>query len=294
MPKAKTASKSKPTRKTFHKHVAEEPVTPNQESTPQTTPPAEEKVIQPEPEPEPEPQSEPEIVSTDPQPQPVDEISTPTVSEITPPETVDSTPEIVETISPSTIDVNPPITENTTSDSSAPKLTPEPEEPQNPEPLTPAPIMSEDEGKSKKPIIVTAIIVVILISIVALYFFYTKQKTTSQKSQSTPITQTSESSPKPSPQALNRADWTLEILNGSSKKGAAAALADKLTAKGYQVIKTGNNPEDFATSQVYFSDSTKDQADLFLEDIKEELPNPTNAGTLTDSTASARIIIGAE
>lgn len=273
MPKAKTAHKSKPAKKTFHKHVAEKPVTPTGESASQTTPPNDEKVIQPEA------QSESQPEPTEPTSQPVNENTATVASEITSPDTEIKVPEIAETVSANTTE---------------PTLTPAPEDPENPETLTPSPIMDENDSKSKKPLIFI-IIVVILIVIAGLYSLYNKKlKTESAKTQPTPTAQTLEPSPEPSPQELNRADWTLEVLNGSSKKGAAAVLADKLIAKGYQVIKTGNNPEDLETSQVFFTDSMQNQADLFLEDIKEDLENPTNAGNLDDSTASARIIIGAQ
>lgn len=288
MPKAKTTNKSKPAKKTFHKHVAEAPVASNKESTPQTTPPADEKVIQPE-----------EVTPVNPQPnqdKPTDtqpeqsEEDSPISAEITPPTNETTTPKIPESITPPIEDTNPPIMENISPDSG--ESTPAPEESQQ---LSPSLIMDENESKSKKPLIIVVIFVVILIILGSLYFLYTKKlKTDSAKASPTPISQTSEASPSPSTQILNKADWTLEILNGSTKKGAAAELSQKLTEKGYQIINTGNAPEDVTVSQVFFSDSKKDQADLFLEDIKDELLNPTNAGSLQDSTASARIIIGAE
>lgn len=289
MPKATTNDKSKPAKKTihktFHKHVAEEPVTPTQESDSQTSQPTSETEVQPEAQPE------EDAIPADSQPQQTVEDTAPATTEVTPEETENATPEVTESITPTAEDTNLSATENTSVDNNESKSDSAPEEPQQP---TPSPIMDENEGKSKKPLIFIVIIAVILVALGSLYYLYTKKlKTESVKSSPTPISQTAQS-PAPLTQTLNKADWTLEVLNGSSKKGAAAELAQKLTAKGYQVIKTANNPEDFATSQVFFSDKTKDQADLFLEDIKDELPNPNNAGVLKDSTASARIIIGAE
>ena len=276
MPKAKITQKSKPTKKTaprsFHKHVAEESITTSPEPTSQTTQPESEAVIAPIIQPEPETETAP--APDNPQPQPQEEKEIPITAAITPPKEDVSVPSVADDTP--TIDTIEPIT-------------PTPQEPQQ---LAPSPIMDENEGKSKKPLIIVVIIVVMAVAIISGYFLYTKKlKTENVKPQPTPISQTSQS-PDPSPKAITRTDWILEVLNGSTKKGAAAVLAQKLTEKGYQVIKTGNAPEDVATSQVFFADSTKDQADLFLEDIKEELLNPTNAGNLEDSTASARIIIG--
>lgn len=288
MAKANTKHKSKQPKKTahktFHKHSAEEPVTPSQESVSQTVQPVGETAIPPVIQPDPEP--EPEAAPSSPQPEPIEENVAPAPT-TTPPPAADTTPSAVND-APTTGDTN-----NTSVDTNNPSPTMTPEEQRRAEPQSTSPIIDQEEGKSKKPIIAIAIIVIILIAVASGYFLYSKKlKFTSQKPQQTAVTQT------PSPQAIvqtiNKADWSLEILNGSTKTGAASALAEKLTAKGYQIIKIGNNPENSATSQVFFSDSKKDQAGLFLEDIKDGLPNPTNAGSLKDSTASARIIIGEE
>lgn len=290
MAKAKTTRKSKPAKKTahkiFHKHAAEEPVTPSPESAPQTIQAVSKTVIPPVIQSEPKPV--PEVAPTSPQPQQPTEESIAPAPVITPPSPADTTPSVVND-TPITGD-----TENTAVDTNKPSQTMTPEEQRKAEPQLTSPINDQEESKSKKPIIIVAIII-ILIALASSYFLYSKKlKSASQKPQSQPANQTTQSSPEPSPQTLNKADWTLEILNGSTKKGAAAALAEKLSAKGYQVIKTGNAEEDIATSEVFFANSIKNQTDLFLEDIKEDLPNPTNTGTLNDSTASARIIIGEE
>lgn len=288
MSKAKTKSKSKPAKKpvhkTFHKQAAPA-VTPPviQETIPQTTQPANETVITPKI--QPDPVTEP----TNPQPQQTEENATPLAPVITPSQTDTSAPEIVDE-TPTT-----PDTKSTYTDTTVPTLTPAPEEPENPAPPAESLLEDPNESKTKKPLIFALIIIVLITASISAYYLYVKKiKTASDKPQSTPTTQTTESQQVASPQVLNKADWTLEILNGSAKKGAAAALADKLTAKGYQVITTGNAPQDVAVSQVFFADSVNGQAELFLTDIKDELPNPTNAGSLNDSTASARIIIGAE
>lgn len=293
MAKANTKHKPKPAKNTahntFHKHPTEKPATPSLESAAQTVQPASETVIPPVIQPEPEPeQPESEATPTSPQPQPIEENVAP-ASTTTPPLAADTTPTAVSD-APTTGDTN-----NTSVDTNNPLPVVTPEEQRRAEPQSTSPINNQEESKSKKPVIAIAIIVIILIAVASGYFLYSKKlKSTSQNPQQTAATQTSQASPQATVQTINKADWTLEILNGSTKTGAASALAEKLTAKGYQIIKIGNNPENSATSRVFFSDQMKDQADLFLEDIKDELPNPTNAGNLKDSTASTRIIIGEE
>lgn len=283
---AKIANKSTPAKKavhkTFHKHVAEDPATPSLEPASQTIQPASETIIQPVIQPE------PIATPASPQTQPIEENIAP-ASVTTPPAAVDATPNVING-APTTDD-----TKSATAVLGEPTPTPAPGEQTIPEPQSTLPINNVEESKFKKPIILIAIIAIILLALASGYFLYSKKLTSAgQKPQPAPLSQTSQASPEASKQTLNQADWTLEILNGSTRKGAAAAFAEKLTAKGYQVIKTGNAPEDAATSQVFFADSKKDQADLFLEDIADELPNPTNSGSLDDSTASARIIIGEE
>lgn len=296
MAKTKTANKSKPAKKTVKKTFHRQPAVAEQTApvVPEPTPPEDqtetpqqvETGTQPQPEPEAEPKPEPGPI--DPEPQTTTEDITPIASTINPPQDDEESSTIAED-STTTTDA-----ENTTSDKNDSESESAPEEPQNQTP--PAESLSADpnEGGIKKLLFIALIIVILATVSIALYYLYTKKIKTSDKPQPTPTAQTSESQPQTSSLTLNKADWTLEVLNGSGKTGAAAALAEKLSAKGYQVIKTGNAEEDTAVSQVFFADSTKDQADLFLEDITAELPNASNTGSLTDSTASARIIIGAE
>lgn len=277
MSKAKTAKKSKPAKKavhkTFHRQSGKKPITPNLEPAPPTSPIVNQTVTPPEIKPE------AQLAPTNSQPQQAEEITAP------------STPETTSAATQDTSQIN---TENKTEQTPDEKLTPASEGLQNPAQPAEFLLSDENDGNSKKPLIIAIVIIILITASISVYYLYTKKfKTAGEKPQPTPTAQISRQSPEPS-KTLNKADWTLEILNGSDKKGAAATLAEKLTAKGYQIIQIGNAAEDVNTSQVFFADSTQDMADLFLEDIKDELPNPTNAGALKDSTASARIIIGAE
>ncbi len=293
MAKTKTAKTSKPAKKTFHKKPAAETTTPIvSETTPQATAPTDQvetpQQVETEIQPNPEPEPKPEQAST--QPQTATEDITPIASTINPPQDDEESSAIADD---STKTAN---TQSQTTDTTDSTPAPLQEEDSQNQTHPAESLMADENGGGIKKLLIFALIIVILATAsVSFYYFYVKKlKTASDKPQPTPAAQTSESQSQTSSQTLNKADWTLEILNGSGKTGAAAALAEKLTAKGYQVIKTGNAPEDTATSQVFFADSTAGQADLFLEDIKEELPNPTNSGSLNDSTASARIVIGAE
>jgi hypothetical protein len=92
------------------------------------------------------------------------------------------------------------------------------------------------------------------------------------------------SSPTPVPE---RTIQTLEILNGSGRKGLAASVAQTFSSLGYTVTKTGNAPNTATTTLQSASPSAKlitDLNNLGLTSLTTKL--------LTDSTASARIIIG--
>lgn len=112
--------------------------------------------------------------------------------------------------------------------------------------------------------------------------------------------ETVESSPSPSPTptqtpkpALNKADWSLEVLNGSGVSGLAKKIADKLKEMGYQVVKTGNADKDnYDKTQILVKKDLQDKVDLVIADLKDVIKIASVAGELKDSTASARIILG--
>lgn len=96
--------------------------------------------------------------------------------------------------------------------------------------------------------------------------------------------------------ALDRSEWTFEVLNGSGVAGSAGNAAKKLEGLGYIVIEIDNaDKQTYTANQVYVAKENFGQANLLLEDLKTEFPLATLSGELTtDSTASARIIIGGE
>lgn len=71
----------------------------------------------------------------------------------------------------------------------------------------------------------------------------------------------------PSP-APDKASLKIEILNGSGKKGAAAALAVKLEQAGFKVAETGNaDNQAYATSVTKVKKSKADVADLVFPEL---------------------------
>lgn len=90
---------------------------------------------------------------------------------------------------------------------------------------------------------------------------------------------------------LDKASLTFEVLNGSGVAGAAKKYADNMQSLGYNVVKTGNaDKSDYKATLLYVAGNMLDKFGSVLTDLKIS----SVAGTLTDSTASARIIIGKE
>lgn len=92
---------------------------------------------------------------------------------------------------------------------------------------------------------------------------------------------------------FNRSGWAVEILNGSGVSGTASKVAVKLEGMGYQVLKVGNaSRNDYSQSEISVSEDLTEEAILLIDDLKEVLVTATFTGTLSSSTASARIILG--
>jgi hypothetical protein len=93
--------------------------------------------------------------------------------------------------------------------------------------------------------------------------------------------------PTPNPRRLVR----LEVLNGSGTAGAAGQTAEKLAKLGYTIVKTGNaDNQKYLKTEIYLSPKFLASDYLFTDLL--DFGTATKSGTLSDSTASARIIIG--
>jgi hypothetical protein len=113
-------------------------------------------------------------------------------------------------------------------------------------------------------------------------------------SSSTNLTPTNAIATTPSPTTASinpRHSISLEVLNGSGIAGAASQTADKLIALGYAVTKTGNADNQKYTKTEILVNSKFTDTTIFFKDLAAYGP-ATNSGSLKDSTASARIIIG--
>lgn len=166
------------------------------------------------------------------------------------------------------------------------------EESEKPTPVAfSTPYYAKEKKKSGKLIYFLIVIIILLAS--GGYYIYSQYFTSGGE------VKTSESpTPTPAPTetpapALDKSEWSLEVLNGSGVSGAAKKIANQLTELGYTVVKTGNADKDtYTESQILVKDDLKDKIDLVIADLKDVIKIASVAGELKDSTASARIIIG--
>lgn len=93
---------------------------------------------------------------------------------------------------------------------------------------------------------------------------------------------------------LKRADFSIEILNGSGTAGAASKLASLLKKLGYSIASTGNaDTYDYTKTEISVTASNKN----LLELLKKDLEDSYTIGKTTTTykgTADAQIIIGEE
>jgi len=150
-------------------------------------------------------------------------------------------------------------------------------------------------GKKNKNFFKLGIIILVIILIVTGVLFFFLFNSTSKKAPIETKKTTIEPTKAPEKAQINRSEWTLEVLNGSGVAGFAAKAAAKLTEQGYTVVKTGNaDNQDYKKSELFVSENMQSKAQLLIDDLKDSYGFTEVKAVLKDSTASARIILGAE
>lgn len=146
----------------------------------------------------------------------------------------------------------------------------------------------EEKNKFLYYLGILSLILIVLLLAVILFIF----KKESQKEVIVEITPTPQLSA-PSPVPFKPSDWSVEILNGSGIAGSAAVAAEKLSAIGFIVTKTGNaDRSNYQNIQVYLSADSQRFKEDFMESFNSVYPQASFAGSLDSSSPSARIIIG--
>lgn len=138
-----------------------------------------------------------------------------------------------------------------------------------------------------------------ILSFIGVYALFSSKAANKSESSSAPAAPTVASSEvsvqnTPTP-AIDRKSWVFEVLNGSGQSGMAAKAAGKLTSMGYSVSKTGNaDKNNYPQSIIFVSKEKADKVQAILEDIKDQIPIASVAGTITEKGVDVRLIIGKE
>lgn len=172
---------------------------------------------------------------------------------------------------------------------------------------TPTPILEETSSEEKEEeneiplekrntklyVIGIVLSIFVLGATVGLFYFRSRQTKEEVESTETEIEEVAEVTPTPIPttSSLSREEISLEILNGSGVAGAAAETASIFEELGYEIVEIGNADE-VEGNQLYVDSDLEDLLDQLLEDVGEKLDIASISGKLTNSTASARIILG--
>ncbi len=95
--------------------------------------------------------------------------------------------------------------------------------------------------------------------------------------------------------AIDRSKYTLRVLNGTTKSGAAGTLADQLKGKGWQIERTGNATNS-ATPQtlVRVKPGMEDLLTNLIQDLAPGLKAASSSALKSTDRSDAEVVIGAE
>ncbi len=152
--------------------------------------------------------------------------------------------------------------------------------------VLPMPVESLDElfvARHLKMIgLLISISVIILSSLFAFvlqYFVLSKNPTNvqAQNQAASPAIVSPEPTPTQTPTSapMNKSDIHVSVLNGSGIPGAAKKIADKLTHDGFDVINSGNAPEDATQTIIQYPTDKIDGANQLMVELAPEYTNVT-------------------
>ncbi len=79
--------------------------------------------------------------------------------------------------------------------------------------------------------------------------------------------------PTPTNIPVDKAEIKIIVLNGTDTKGAAKAVAQKLTTEGFSVIKSDNAPQNVQQTIITYPEGKKDGADALEYALQSDYPN---------------------
>ena len=151
------------------------------------------------------------------------------------------------------------------------------------------------EKKNKKIYIAGIVIALLLIVATGVLGFYFLNSGKEDKKVEVAEDKTVEATPTLI-EEIDRAEWSIEVLNGSTTTGVARTVADSLEELGYTVENVGNadNKDYEETTVLISSEKSDEEAELFVDEVKKATGVDVLQEKLEDSTLSARIIIGSD
>lgn len=144
----------------------------------------------------------------------------------------------------------------------------------------------------KRKLWVWVLVVLALASIVGIGMMFVRGDSSGTAPTPTP---TPIPSPTPAP-VLDRADLTVEVLNGGGAVGAAGKMRDFLKEKGYSVESVGNTDEyTYEETEILVKPDKEAYLSLLKEDLAADYLIGSTAATLEeDASYDARVIVGKE
>lgn len=155
----------------------------------------------------------------------------------------------------------------------------------------------KDKILSKLGIIIPIVLVVAVFSgVIVFRDTITGKLTSNQSSSEETIVETVSPTPTPSPTpSVDRSEVKVRVLNGTTKTGAAGALAKQLKELGWQTVKTGN-AKNQATSQtlVRVKEGEETTGEVLASDLAPDLNAEVTVGLKESDTVDAEVVIGKE
>jgi hypothetical protein len=152
-------------------------------------------------------------------------------------------------------------------------------------------------GGNKILLIILGIIVIILIAATA-YLFRSKFSAEPQSSP-TPSPKLEQpvvvTTPEPTPQAIDRSQYTIRILNGTKTSGLAATVSAKLKDLGYKIERTGN-----ATSSAFVKTAIRAKSNQdalisqLIKDLSPDYSGASSSALKANDPSDAEIILGTQ
>lgn len=155
-----------------------------------------------------------------------------------------------------------------------------------------------DNKSSRGKNIILFLVVFLLVAIIsALFYLFSAGILKIEKPQeNVEITPTQSPSPTPTPVEFDRAELSIQILNGSGESGVAASMETFMEDLGYENLEIGNaDNSDYENVTIQIKEEYEDLAQLIDEDLASDYTVNSDYEILEDdSEYDVVIIVGSE